>query len=154
MNCKQCDISCEGTCPSCPLCHHPGIKVPFETVQAFLGQDTPQDTYFLCTSRACEVGYYTLHNATRTQAINPPLWYKDSRNQTIICYCRNITLQDIIKASKKLDEVTIQSIIKYLGKESIVPKCVTSNPAGETCDRLFASALQFASLLNKKEEPK
>lgn len=151
MNCKQCDVPCEGTCPTCPECHHPGIKVPFETVQSFLGNDVTKDSYFLCTSRGCQVGYYTQNHTTPSKEIHPSLWYKDDREQTMVCYCRNITLQDIIKASKKIDDVRMDTIIKYLGKDTIIPNCIKQNPAGTTCDRLFASALQFAKLLKQKE---
>jgi len=60
-----------------------------------------------------------------------------------ICYCNNITEQEIRAAVKETGFQTINEIKNHL-REKLVSNCAELNPTGECCHRTFNYVIQEA----------
>lgn len=73
-----------------------------------------------------------------------PIWFKEPLNNMVVCYCRKITLQEIIQAVKEANLSTEEEIVTYLGKEKKQVDCKRKNPVGKECKQLFQNAIEYA----------
>lgn len=151
---NKCDHNCS-TCSSicgsgCPLCNVQGKEVPLITVESLLKDKNHYfndlNTY-ICINRKCPVIYYQEENPKYfiKDDVKTQIWFKSSLNEQIICYCHNIKLTDIVEIVKKSNEtnLTKEKIFKILNiKEE--NNCLYHNPVGESCDKLFKNAIEFA----------
>lgn len=149
---NDCEIHVEG---SCPVCGKPGIDVPNETVKnlvkPFYTEQISEDLDFkLCISRPCKVAYYSGEAVIYKDQIKVPIWFKHEANPYMVCYCKEITLEDIINAVNNMDEeINQKSVVRYLNKENINSDCKKENPTGKCCSQLFENAINYA--LKKKQ---
>jgi Zinc binding domain len=156
--CKShCDNHCEGCHIGCPICGQKGLKVKVETILSLtkplikeqLG-DLEQETFSLCTSKTCDVAYFN-HTGIHvlTNQLTVPIWFKNNKEEYLVCYCRRITLDDIIEAVNFIkQDVTIERVLTYLNKDLVKTDCLHNNPTSESCERLFNNAIKYA--LNQK----
>ncbi|QVK17835.1 (2Fe-2S)-binding protein [Mycoplasmatota bacterium] len=158
---NQCSTGCRGHCSSChevehgcPVCGNQGLEVPFETVEnlttTFIKEQLKHyqdEKFYLCLNKTCHVAYFTPDKAIiLLSQLNVPIWFKRQKNEYYVCYCRRITLDDIIDAVKMLnkEEVTISDVIKFYNKEEVITDCLHNNPTGLSCDKLFENAIKYA----------
>ncbi len=147
QNCNTCSSNCKN---GCPLCNVSGKKVPLITVKSLIKDKNhflTDDEAFICINRKCPVIYYQNGNPKYfiKDDIKTQIWFKSSLNEQIICYCHNIKLIDIVEIVKKSEEndLTKEKIFNILNiKEE--KNCVYHNPIGESCDKLFKNAIEFA----------
>ena len=146
-NCATCSTSCKS---GCPLCNVKGKTVPLITVKSLVknGADYLNDNQaYICINRKCNVIYFQEENPKYfiKEEVKVPVWFKAKLNEYIVCYCNNVKLQDIVEIVKNSDKdnLTKEDIFNILniteGKN-----CLYTNPVGESCDKLFANAIEFA----------
>lgn len=149
-SCSTCHVEEENRCPECG---NIGVYVPFETVHhlanSFIKEQLTtyqNDEFYLCTHRACKLAYYTNNNGrVFLNQIKVPVWFKHDKDTYLVCYCRNISLDDIKEAVNNLTEdITKEKVIQYLNKVDIKIDCLHNNPTGMCCDRLFDNAISYA----------
>lgn len=147
QNCNSCSSKCGS---GCPICNVAGKNVPLITVKSLLKDNNHYfndlKTY-ICINRKCPVIYYQEENPKYfiKDDIKTQIWFKSSLNEQIICYCHNIKLTDIVEMVKNSEELdlTKEKIFNKLGiKEE--GNCLYNNPLGESCDKLFKNAIEFA----------
>lgn len=159
-SCSTCHGSCS-TCHEienpCPICGSQGLEVPYVTVENLVVdnkkvelKDKQNYEFNLCLNKACDMAYYTEDFQASVQEVKVPIWFKQNKSEYKVCYCRNITLNDIVEAVNALekDAVTIDLVLEHLNKKDMKTDCLHNNPASLCCDRLFQSAIQYA--LNHK----
>ena len=86
-------------------------------------------------------------------SVKVPIWFKSSLKSQIICYCHNILLTDIINIVNNSNDqnLTKEKIFKILNiKEE--SNCIHNNPIGESCDKLFTNAIEFAYKQKERKE--
>jgi hypothetical protein len=133
----------------CPKCLGPSIEVGFDTVfnltDNFIRHKIDIDKYYLCINSECEVAYFTINEfIIPITQLNKPLWFKNTNNQIIVCYCRDISLGDVIYAVNELkDDITIKSIVRLLQKDDRPLQCIQHNPTGMSCEKLFVNAIEY-----------
>lgn len=148
-SCSSCGGHCEPSENGCPHCGVQGIEVPTQTVKSlakdFLKDQIPDEQFRLCINKACNVAYYTEDKMIHTNQIKKSIWYKRDADQYTICYCRDITLDDIVKAVEEMEvELNKKNVIKHLGKDNIESNCIENNPTGQCCTPLFDNAIKYA----------
>lgn len=118
--------------PVCPVCHKPGKKVSPKTLDSLLVSDRrPEnlDGYAICLSRDCDIVYFGKHNFTRDD-VKVKVWYKEDDPSVPVCYCRNVSADDIVRHVAVLRCCdTLQDIQKHTGANT-GKDCLTKNPAG------------------------
>lgn len=155
----KCSTSCSGSCSTCnevenacPVCGKTGFYVPFETVYHLVNDFTKDqlknyenEDFFICTHRPCKIAYYTdKQSRIFLNQIKVPIWFKFDKDRYVICYCRDITLDDVKEAINHIGtDITKKKVIQYLGKEDIKTNCLHNNPTGICCDRLFDNAIEY-----------
>ena len=158
MNCNQECNTCTTSCTkNCPKCQKAGLIVPVDTVVALTNVTDIHfnEKYFLCTNPLCDTVYFSEESEQiiDKKQVNVDIWFKKGfKKRYMICYCRDIDLNDVIEAVKNLDDVTEENIIKYLKKENIETNCLVNNPVGKDCKQLFDNAIEYALRINKQNE--
>lgn len=119
--------------PACPICHGAGQKVRKITVENQVKQGIKVEDvqFFLCRTPDCDVAYYNQDGKTilQEQLINK-IWFKEVPPPVPICYCANVTEEEILyhvvvaKCCTTLDDIK-----KHTGANSGC-ECLTKNPAG------------------------
>lgn len=138
----------------CPMCKNEGDIVTYRTVDSmvkdYFRKHLKSAEYGFCTAPKCNVVYYSneKNEIYFQRDLNVEVWLKEQANP-IICYCRNVTMKDI------LDEIVVnktssglQDIIKRTGAMN-GHQCKTNNPSGKCCKDALEAAVDYAlSLLN------
>ena len=119
--------------PACPICHGIGQKVRKITVehQVKEGIKVEGEEFYLCKTSQCDVAYFTQGQKTilQEQLVNK-IWFKEVPPPVPICYCANVTEEEIFyhvavaKCCTSLDDIR-----KHTGAHS-GHECLTKNPAG------------------------
>lgn len=125
------------------------MEVSFNTVfslaKPYLKTTLTEDGYFLCTNKKCPVAYYSqTQRVILSSDVDCDIWFKEYRNKIMVCYCRDISLDDVVFAVSRLDTPTIPKVVHFLQKSDIEPDCVLKNPTGVTCEKLFTNAIEYA----------
>lgn len=141
---------------SCLKCNKKGMRVTFDTVLSlcndFIKTTINYAHYYLCTNKKCDVAYFSDTRTILTSEIKHPIWFKENSNKFIICYCRQITLNDIVEAIEKIDgEITIEKVVRVLGKENDPKNCLLEFPTGEECTTLFLNAIEYGKKIISKK---
>lgn len=148
QNCNTCSSNCK---QGCPICNVLGKNVPLITVKSLIKDQNSflndKNTY-ICINRKCSVIYYQEENPKYfiNDDVKSQIWFKSSLNEQIICYCHNIKLTDIVEIVKSSNDnsLTKEKIFNLLGYEMSDKDCIYHNPLGESCDKLFKNAIEFA----------
>ncbi len=120
--------------PVCPVCDRIGQKVRKVTVdhQVQFGVEIEEEQFFLCRTPDCEVAYYTQDgNKTilQDQLINK-IWFKNVPPPIPICYCANVTEEEILHHVAVAQCCsTFEDIKRHTGANTGC-ECLTKNPAG------------------------
>jgi bacterioferritin-associated ferredoxin len=117
----------------CPLCDREGDPVKATTVKALskTKDDISDQTFRICLNPNCKVVYYSPENTFTTDYVHVPIWYKRDAHPKYICYCANITEQQIIDAIEK-GAGSLREVIKITGAMQNCD-CERKNPTGQCC---------------------
>lgn len=131
----------------CQECGMRGIDVPYDTVISLtiecVRSRLSYGQFYICINPECNVAYYSDNFKITLDEVKVPIWFKNKKDKYIVCYCRNITLDDIINVIKKEKDFTVEQIVKYLKRDNIPTDCILKMPTGESCERLFIQAVEY-----------
>ena len=131
----------------CPFCRKEGRKVKAITVKHLvveeLRSEITDEDYLLCMSETCDVVYYGSDSNVqiKKEQVKVPVWFKDDANPKYICYCSQITEEDIIDAVKNEGARTLKDIIKITGAMKNC-NCEAKNPTGECCSPFILETIK------------
>ncbi len=119
---------------ACPICNGIGQKVRKVTVnhQVQSGIEIEGEQLFLCKTPDCKVAYYSQdgkETILQDQLISK-IWFKSVPPPVPICYCANVTEEEILyhvavaKCCSSLNEIK-----KHTGANT-ERECLTKNPVG------------------------
>jgi len=120
--------------PACPVCNGNGQKVRKITVehQVKSGVYFGEEQFFLCRTPDCEVAYYSEEGKItikQDQLINK-IWFKHVPSPVPICYCANVTEEEILHHVAVAQCCsTFEDIKRHTGANTGC-ECLTKNPAG------------------------
>ena len=65
-----------------------------------MGKVVHEETYYLCMNEHCDDEQYNLNNERvfYKEDVKVPIWFKKDANPKYICYCNQVTEQQIIYA--------------------------------------------------------
>lgn len=116
----------------CPICGEQGKKIRVATLQNIIKDDCIPPTlegYYLCLSNQCEVIYFG-QKIFNKDDINVKVWYKEKDYSIPVCYCKNVTKEDIIEhIAIRGCCLDLNDIQKHTGATT-GKECLTKNPAG------------------------
>lgn len=122
------------TIPACPVCNGSGQKVRTVTVehQVQPGVEIGEGQFFLCRTPDCEVAYYTEDGKitiNQDQLVNK-IWFKNVPPPVPICYCANVTEEEILQHLAVAQCCsTLEDIKRHTGANTGC-ECLTKNPVG------------------------
>lgn len=152
-SCHSCSNICSNVCPSCMT---KGKLVNIKTAYNLVKDPTyliDDNKTYICCNRKCSVVYYQSGNpyVYDTDDLKVKVWFKSQYKDYIVCYCHNITLNDITNIIKEtnLNEVDAklinkEYIFKLLNINHLEDNCLYNNPIGESCELVFDNAIKFA----------
>lgn len=159
MESKNIKMSCWGSkekstgtveqLPVCPICKEPAQEVKNITVKHFvldnIGTKVHEGNYHICLNKDCDVVYYdTVANEIfKKKDIKIPIWYKKGANLKYICYCNQVTEEQIISAVLKDGAKDMKDIIKLTGAMKN-GKCEINNPLGKCCSPFIQETIDKA----------
>jgi len=101
--------------------------------------------YRICLNKDCDVVYYdTVANEIfKKKDIKIPIWFKKDANPKYICYCNQVTEEQIISAVLKDGAKDMKDIIKFTGAMKN-GKCEINNPLGKCCSPFIQETIDKA----------
>lgn len=101
--------------------------------------------YRICLNRDCDVVYYdTVTNEIfEKKDIKIPIWYKKDANPKYICYCNQVTEEQIISSVLNDGAKDMKDIIKLTGAMKN-GKCEINNPLGKCCSPFIQDTIDKA----------
>lgn len=94
-------------------------------------RDIPEQGYYFCDSSDCEVVYFGEDTRTFTQTdLRTPVGQKSQQPERTLCYCFDVTLQDIVDNTSARNYVIDQT-------RGGTCDCEIRNPSGRCCLRDF-----------------
>ena len=139
---------------TCPICNRDTQEVKTITVKHFvidsLVGKVHEDNYRICLNEDCDVVYFDLEKNVifKNQDIKIPIWYKKDANPKYICYCNQVTEQQIINAVLDDGAKNIKDIIRLTGAMKN-GKCEINNPIGKCCSPFIQDTIN--KILKQKE---
>ena len=124
----------------CPNCSNPAIEVPESAVLNIITDEHRTDIkdhspWYICTGPSCDTGYFNGCRSYTIHDMKVAVWFKTESMNTPVCYCSNLTRQDIKKAVEAGCK-TIDDVQNYTQK-NITGKCTTMNVLGGCCRNVF-----------------
>lgn len=139
----------------CPLCNSKGIEVKNITIKHLVidefVDEIKENTYFICMNEECNIVYFNPYLGTSysNQQVRVPIWFKKDANPKYICYCNEVTEQQIINAVINNGAKDIKDIIRLTGAMKN-GKCEINNPLGKCCSPFIQEAINKS--LNIKDK--
>lgn len=128
--------------PVCPVCKGLGQKVRKVTVEHQVQPgvnvvNVQGEPFFLCRTSECEVAYYTEDakmedsgTFIRQNMLVNKIWFKKLSPPIPICYCANVTEEEILQhVAVSQCCSTLEDIKRHTGANTGC-ECLTKNPAG------------------------
>jgi hypothetical protein len=144
--------------PGCCKCNQEGLEVGYDTVfnltNDYIRNTLEDEKFYLCINASCDIAYYTSSRFTiNVNQLIKPIWFKNNKNQFIVCYCRDISINDVIFAVNSLSEpINISKVVHFLQKNEIEISCLHHNPTGMSCEKLFLNAIEYGKKIKKMKE--
>lgn len=109
-----------------------GQKVSFATVNNLVLDPEPlKDDYSICLNPKCDIVYFSPQNSYTRQDLKARVWFKEIESPVPICYCKNVTDQDIYDhVVVKQCCSTLEDIQKHTAANT-GKHCLTENPTGK-----------------------
>lgn len=128
----------------CPVCGNPSLDVEFETVKQFLTSiDESKFNWGLCTNPICDVSYHSPKQIYYNNDLNVQIWFKSDKKNVPICYCSNLTKEEIEFAVQN-GKNSIDEVQEYTNKK-ITGNCKKMNPTGRCCRNAFIYTIKNKS---------
>nr|WP_312700977.1 (2Fe-2S)-binding protein [Sedimentibacter sp.] len=130
----------------CPICKCKGIEVKNKTIKHLIISeliDQVKDyNYFVCMSEECNVVYFSpsIGTSYSKEQIKVPIWFKKDANPKFICYCNQVTEQQIINAVLHDGAKNMKDIIRLTGAMKN-GKCEINNPLGKCCSPVIQETI-------------
>ena len=138
----------------CPLCNHLGVEVKNTTV-AHLVKDELLDglgksNYLICMNEECNVVYFNPFSEMfySKDQIKVPIWFKEEANPKYICYCNQVTEEEITNAVINHGAKDMKDIIRLTGAMKN-GQCERKNPLGKCCGSIIEETIKKA--LNRRQ---
>lgn len=104
-----------------------------------------EGTYHTCLNENCDVVYYNSEQniVFKKADMKIPIWFKKDANPKYICYCNNVTEEQIIDAVMNNGAKNIKDIVNITSamKNS---KCEINNPLGKCCRSVIQETINKA----------
>lgn len=109
-----------------------------------------EDNYRICLNEDCDAVYYDLgvNVIFRKKDIKIPIWFKKDANPKYICYCNQVTEEQIINAVVHYGAKDMKDIIKLTGAMKN-GKCEINNPLGKCCSPFIQETINKALNIKK-----
>lgn len=109
-----------------------------------------EHAYFLCMNEECTVVYFNpdLDISYNKQQVKVPIWFKKDVNPKYICYCNQVTEQQIMDAVINGGARNLKDIIRLTGAMKN-GTCEIKNPLGKCCSPIIQETINRA--LNVKK---
>lgn len=148
----MCDSCCSSTNDSvmekCPVCNYKGQLVKNITVRNMVKSDllakiNNNNDYYLCLNPECDNVYFNneLKQSFNKGDIRVDIWFKEKNPKRFICYCSEVTAQQIKDAVLGDNKArTVKDIVRLTNamKQS---NCQIKNPSGKCCRKAIQSVL-------------
>ena len=144
MACNCCESSKdEVVVVSCPSCKQVGDKVSTETVKSLVnkGVDILDTNYHICKDAICDVIYFSNHQVIVDSEVKVKVWYKEKSSPKVLCYCSNITTEDVDKAFLLNNDLTLNDVTKVF-KNDGESDCIHNNPTGKCCHKVISQYIE------------
>lgn len=156
-NCHDCETKCQDLKYGCRECGKRGMEVAFDTVLTlsndYLRNTLEEANYYLCTNPNCDVAYYNLlGRAIKVKDLKVDIWFKKQKQKFIVCYCRDISLDDVVFAVNNIELPTIPKVVHFLQKADIDTDCIHNNPTSISCEKLFINAIEYAKKIKNMKK--
>lgn len=105
--------------------------------------------YLICMNKECDVVYFNLDSDIfyNKEEIKVPIWFKEDANPKYICYCNQVTEEEITNAVVNHGARDMKDIIRLTGAMKN-GQCETKNPLGKCCGPIIEETIKKG--LNKK----
>ena len=133
----------------CPVCNGHTQKVNSITVKHFvidsLMRKIKDEDFYICLNDECDVTYFnSLKDLVfRAQDLKIPIWFKKGARPKYICYCNDVTEDEIINAVLRNGARNIKDIIKLTGAMRKC-NCEANNPLGKCCSPFIQETINKA----------
>lgn len=110
-----------------------------------------EDTYFVCMNEECDNVYFSsdLKVSYSKEQIKVPIWFKKDANPKYICYCNQVTEQQIISEVINSGAKDMKDIIRLTGAMKN-GACEINNPLGKCCGSVIQETIRKASKLKSR----
>jgi bacterioferritin-associated ferredoxin len=124
------------TANCCPSCLYEGKDVDYITVQHMVrkvSQAAALARYYICMNPNCEIVYFDQQGLTILKhELKVPVWFKETNEPRIVCYCANVTDSQIKKAIVTKGAQDLKDIKQLTGAMTGC-NCKETNPVGKCC---------------------
>ena len=133
----------------CPSCRATGTPVHQVTVQHLLTEELSgqlkEGNYALCMNPSCETAYFSHDTNLQYQQaqLKVPLWFKAGADSKYMCYCSQVTEEQVFHAVKEEGATTLKDVIKKTGAMAN-SDCLRKNPLGKCCHEIMQEAIEKA----------
>ena len=103
--------------------------------------------YYICTTPNCPVAYYGSQVFPQSE-LRVPIWYKHGADPKYICYCNQVTEEQIIEAVQARGARTLGDVVKLTGAMRN-GRCLVKNPTGKCCGETIKQVI--AATLRAKD---
>ena len=104
--------------------------------------------YHICLNEDCQVVYFNLddHLVFKQEDVKISIWFKKDADPKYICYCNQVTEQQIIEAVLDHGAKSLKDVVKLTGAMKKC-QCERNNPLGKCCTPLIEETIQKAKLI-------
>ncbi|MTI59794.1 MAG: (2Fe-2S)-binding protein [Firmicutes bacterium] len=126
---------------NCPVCGGKVKKVSSDVVNTFANKKLKyklrDSKHYICLNPTCKAAYFSDDKEKITvDDIRRPIWFKKGADPVIICYCNNITKEQIKEAVREHGLKSWEKIVLHYRKGKNCA-CNKLNPTGECCTEHF-----------------
>lgn len=127
----------------CPNCQQVGEQVSNLTVYSLTQKAHKSDIdrkghddFNICMNPQCDTAYYNGERVITTQMLKRDIHFKQSAQEHYVCYCLNITKDQVVKTILEERLTGMKDIMNHL--QGPPPcQCEKNNPTGLCCDEIF-----------------
>jgi hypothetical protein len=131
----------------CPQCSFPAVAVnekavKFNIIDSKKKMINTSSEWSVCSNPNCDCSYFSKNRIFKTSDLIVSLFFKDASGKALICYCSNLTRDEIQNAVKNGCN-TIDDVQNYT-KKDITGFCEERNPLGKCCRNVFLNTINGA----------
>ncbi|MEN3057081.1 MAG: (2Fe-2S)-binding protein [Candidatus Methanosuratincola petrocarbonis] len=133
------------TSPSCPICKKQGLPVDRATVICHAKESVwpiGEVPYYICENSSCKVVYYSTKGYLTKAEVKTRVTFKENDPPRPLCYCKQVTEEDVIGAIGK-GANTVEQVIEATGIGG-GGLCKFTNPYGRCCSRHYLPFIKRA----------